>query len=73
MTPQILVSEIFVTSGYPEFTFVPPGVYAKLANALAQRTGGVVVEGPSGIGKTVAVTRAVNDLVSCVSFDLLVG
>jgi hypothetical protein len=58
----IRVSEIYVTSGFPEFTFVPPVVYPKLVNALAQRTGGVVVEGPSGIGKTVAVTRVVNEL-----------
>jgi hypothetical protein len=58
----IRVSDIYVTSGFPEFTFVPPGIYAKLINALGQRTGGVVVEGPSGIGKTVAVTRAVSEL-----------
>jgi hypothetical protein len=41
---------------------VAPVVYSRLVNALAQRTGGVVVEGPSGIGKTVAVTRAVAEL-----------
>ncbi|MBS1880589.1 MAG: TIR domain-containing protein [Actinobacteria bacterium] len=62
MTPGVSVSEIFVTSGYPEFTFVAPGIYAKLVNALGQKTGGVVIEGPSGIGKTVAVTRAVQQL-----------
>lgn len=58
----IRVSDIYVTSGFPEFTFVPPGVYSRLVNALGQRTGGVIVEGPSGIGKTVAVTRAVSEL-----------
>ncbi|HXW59439.1 MAG TPA: TIR domain-containing protein [Solirubrobacteraceae bacterium] len=58
----IRVSDIYVTSGFPEYTFVPPGVYSRLVNALGQRTGGVVVEGPSGIGKTVAVTRAVSEL-----------
>lgn len=58
----IPVSDIFVTSGFPEFTFVPPVVYPRLVNALAQRAGGVVVEGPSGIGKTVAVTRAVEEI-----------
>jgi hypothetical protein len=62
MPPGASVSEIFVTSGYPEFTFVAPGIYAKLVNALGQKTGGVVIEGPSGIGKTVAVTGAVQQL-----------
>lgn len=60
----IPVGDIFVTSGFPEFTFVPPVVYPRLVNALVQRTGGVVVEGPSGIGKTVAVTRAVGEIGS---------
>jgi len=41
-------------------------VYPRLVNALAQRTGGVVVEGPSGIGKTVAVTRAIKELGSTI-------
>ena len=59
---KIAVSDIFVTSGFPEFTFVPPVVYPRLVNALTQRAGGVVVEGPSGIGKTVAVTRAVGEI-----------
>ncbi len=58
----IPVSDIYVTSGFPEFTFVAPVVYPRLVNALAQRAGGVVVEGPSGIGKTVAVTRAVEQI-----------
>lgn len=59
---KISVSDIFVTSGFPEFTFVPPVIYPRLVNALTQRAGGVVVEGPSGIGKTVAVTRAVEEI-----------
>jgi len=61
-TEKIAVGEIFVTSGYPSYTFVPPVVYPKLKNALRQRTGGIVVEGPSGIGKTVAVTRALQEI-----------
>lgn len=61
-TKLIPVSDIFVTSGFPEFTFVAPVIYPRLVNALSQRTGGVVVEGPSGIGKTVAVTRAVDEI-----------
>ena len=58
----IPVGQIYVTSGYPEFTFVAPIVYPRLVNALVQKSGGVVVEGPSGIGKTVAVTRAVAEV-----------
>ena len=26
------------SSGFPEFTFVPPGIYSKLVNALGQQT-----------------------------------
>src|SRR6266511_1468323 len=59
---RIPVADIFVTSGFPDFTFVAPVVYPRLVNALRQRAGGVVVEGPSGIGKSVAVTRAIEEI-----------
>jgi hypothetical protein len=59
---RIPVSDIFVTSGFPDFTFVAPVVYPRLVNALRQRAGGVVVEGPSGIGKSVAVQRAIDEI-----------
>ena len=36
----VRVADIYVTSGFPEFTFVAPGVYSRLLNALAQRTAG---------------------------------
>jgi len=58
----IRVSDIYVTAGFPEHTFVPPNAYARLVNSLGQRAGGVVVEGPSGIGKSVAVAHALGEI-----------
>lgn len=56
------VEEVFKTSGIPTYTFVPPLEFASLLVALRTPGRGVVVEGPSGIGKTTAVTRALDQL-----------
>jgi hypothetical protein len=56
------LSEVFVKSGPPRFTFVAPKDFAFLKLALEQPGRGIVVEGPSGVGKTTAVERAVEDL-----------
>lgn len=45
-------------SGLPTFTFVEPVDFAKLVVALRAKGRGVVVEGPSGIGKSTAVKNA---------------
>lgn len=56
------LSEVFVKSGPPRFTFVAPRDFTFLKLALEQPGRGVVVEGPSGVGKTTAVEHAVADL-----------
>ena len=48
--------------GIPTHTFVRPIEYPALLVALRTPGRGVVVEGPSGIGKTTAVTRALEEL-----------
>ncbi|MCL4212736.1 MAG: TIR domain-containing protein [Gemmatimonadales bacterium] len=53
---------MFKTSGIPTHTFVRPLEYAALQVALRTPGRGVVVEGPSGIGKTTSVARALEEL-----------
>lgn len=60
--PVLLLEEVFKLSGSPTYTFVRPLEYAKLLVALRSPGRGVVIEGPSGIGKTTAVTRALEEL-----------
>lgn len=57
-----LLEEVFKTSGIPTHTFVRPVEYPALQVALRSPGRGVVVEGPSGIGKTTSVTRALDEL-----------
>jgi hypothetical protein len=57
-----LVEEVFKLNGIPTYTFVEPLEYDSLVVALRTPGRGVVIEGPSAIGKTTAVTRALDDL-----------
>ena len=55
--------EVFTISGIPKITFVKPDEYPRLLMALKTPGRGIVVEGPSGIGKTTAITKAIEELV----------
>ena len=57
-----LLEEVFKTSGVPTFTFVEPSEYTALLVSLRTPGRGVVIEGPSGIGKTTAVETALKAL-----------
>ncbi|MDM8084358.1 TIR domain-containing protein [Cellulomonas cellasea] len=52
------LEDVFKLSGVPEVTFVEPVEFSRLLVALRTKGRGVVIEGPSGIGKTSAVTKA---------------
>ena len=54
--------EVFKESGVPSVTFVEPDNFYKLRLALEQPGRGVVVEGPSGVGKTTALQHAIGQL-----------
>jgi hypothetical protein len=60
--PAPLLEEVFKLSGVPTHTFVKPVEYPKLLVALRTAGRGVVIEGPSGIGKTSSVVKALDEL-----------
>ena len=57
---KLRLEEVFKTSGLPVYTFVEPRKYPDIL--LSLRTPGrcLVIEGPSGIGKTTAIENALN-------------
>ena len=55
------LGEVFKYSGVPTVTFVEPEDFHLLQLALEQPGIGIVIEGPSGIGKTTAITKAISD------------
>ena len=65
-TPAKIYSsiDVFKYPGVPSVTFVEPEKFYLLKNSLRQPGLGVVVEGPSGIGKTTALRKAVDQLKS---------
>jgi|ERR1700733_676104 len=56
------VEEVFKVSGVPTHTFVEPAEFNSLRVALRNPGRGVVVEGPSGIGKSTAVVRGLESV-----------
>ena len=56
------LEDVFKIGGIPTHTFVHPVEYPALLVALRTPGRGVVIEGPSGFGKTTSVTRALDEL-----------
>lgn len=54
--------EVFKESGVPTVTFISPPNFERLKMAIEQPGRGVVIEGPSGIGKTTALKEAIHQL-----------
>lgn len=59
---MIKLEEVFKLSGTPTYTFVKPVEYTKLLVSLRTPGRGLVVEGPSGIGKTTSINMALDEL-----------
>jgi hypothetical protein len=58
----IKLEEVFKRSGVPTYTFVQPVEFDKLLISLRTPGRGLVVEGPSGIGKTTCVLKVMEHL-----------
>lgn len=56
------LDEVFKKSGVPTYTFVPPTEFDRVVVALQTPGRGIIVEGPSGIGKTSCVKKALESL-----------
>jgi hypothetical protein len=60
--PAPLLEDVFKTGGVPTYTFVEPKEFPDLILNLRTAGRGLVIEGPSGIGKTTAVETALERL-----------
>jgi 3',5'-cyclic AMP phosphodiesterase CpdA len=56
------IDDIFRTVGQPDITFVEPAQFKTLRRCLRAMGKGLVVEGPSGVGKTTLVSRALREV-----------
>jgi flagellar biosynthesis GTPase FlhF len=57
-----LLEEVFTLSGIPTVTFVEPSRFQEIKVSLRTPGRCMVIEGPSGIGKTTTVTKAIAEL-----------
>ncbi|HKB95578.1 MAG TPA: ATP-binding protein, partial [Rhizomicrobium sp.] len=60
--PVLDMERVFVLQGIPEHNFVQPVEYTRLLVALRTAGRSIVIEGPSGIGKTTSVIKAINEV-----------
>lgn len=56
------LEDVYKTSGIPTHTFVKPNEYSKILVALRTKGRCLVVEGPSGIGKSTSVIKVIEEL-----------
>jgi hypothetical protein len=54
------VENVFKQSGVPTLTFVETEIFYPLKRALKEKGRGIVIEGPSGIGKTTVLRTAID-------------
>ncbi len=57
--PAIDVNDAFPKSGVPIINFVEPVSFNQLMMSIKHKGRGLIIEGPSGIGKTTAINKAI--------------
>ncbi|MHB1305008.1 MAG: TIR domain-containing protein [Acidiphilium sp.] len=57
-----LLEQVYCLSGMPTYTFVEPARYNEIKVSIRTPGRCLVIEGPSGIGKTTTVTKVIKDL-----------
>lgn len=57
-----LLEEVFRRQGTPTYTFVEPARYTEIRLAIREKGRCLVIEGPSGIGKSTLIDRVLSDL-----------
>ena len=62
--PSLQLQEVFKKSGLPTHTFVEPSEFSRVLVALRTPGRGIIIEGPSGIGKTSSIRRALERMAS---------
>lgn len=58
---MLKLQEVYKINGFPEHTFVRPKEYTQLYVALDTPGRNIIIEGPSGIGKTSSITQAIKE------------
>jgi hypothetical protein len=56
------LEQVFKTVGLPRFTYVEPTIYRRFSHAVHVPGKHIVLEGPSGVGKTCLVFRVLEEL-----------
>lgn len=59
---EVFVESVFKKSGIPTFTFVKPDEFTGALVSIRTPGRGLVIEGPSGIGKTTLIKKALEEL-----------
>lgn len=65
------LNDVFVLNGVPEVTYVKPKSYMRLRQALKTRGRGIIIEGPSGTGKTTVLKMALRSLGKSEQVEIL--
>ena len=58
---RLFLEDVYCDSGVPKYTYIEPNEHVKTKVALRAKGRGVIVEGPSGIGKTTCIKKIIAD------------
>lgn len=58
----VKLQDVFKDTGVPLYTFVQPKEYTKTKVSVGTHGKGLIIEGPSGIGKTTSIKRIIDEL-----------